>query len=66
LRDYVEATLDERSLRQHGYFDVAAVRAKWREHLSGRRDWQFQLWNVLMLQAWLTRQTSAFRSTASV
>ena len=32
------------------------VRAMWDEHLSGRRDRQFELWDVLMFQAWLRAQ----------
>ena len=25
---------------------------KWKEHLSGKRNWQYQLWPVLIYQSW--------------
>jgi asparagine synthase (glutamine-hydrolysing) len=53
LREWAEGLLDAARLREQGYFDVALVRSRWSEHLSGRRDWQYQLWNVLMFQQWL-------------
>jgi len=52
LRDWVEALLDKQSLKEAGFFDVQLVYKKWEEHLSGKRNWQHLLWNVLMFQAW--------------
>ena len=56
LRDWAAALLDESRLRQEGYFEPEPVVRRWREHLSGQRNWQHALWNVLMFQAWLEHQ----------
>lgn len=56
LRNWAEDLLDEARLRSEGYFDPLSVRQKWTEHLSGQRNWQHQLWCVLMFQAWLAEQ----------
>jgi asparagine synthase (glutamine-hydrolysing) len=53
LREWAEGLLGAARLEQEGYFRAAPIRQKWEEHLSGRRNWQFQLWSVLMFQAWL-------------
>jgi len=52
LRDWAEALLDERRLRDEGFFHPAPIRARWREHLAGSAEWQHSLWSVLMFQAW--------------
>jgi asparagine synthase (glutamine-hydrolysing) len=59
LRDWAESLLGEQRLRRDGFFDVTAVRDKWAEHLSGRKNWQHQLWCVLMFQAWHDQQDKA-------
>ena len=38
-----------------GLLDAAGVRRSWEEHLSGHRNWQYLLWDVLMLEAWRER-----------
>lgn len=53
LRPWAEALLDAERLRREGFLDPAPVRARWAEHLSGRRNWTAQLWAVLMFEAWL-------------
>jgi asparagine synthase (glutamine-hydrolysing) len=53
LRSWVEDLLEEKDMRQRGLIKPEPVRRKWEEHLSGRRNWQYLLWDVLMLQAWL-------------
>ena len=56
LREWAEALLDESRLRNEGYLDAEPIRRKWVEHLSGRRNWQYHLWGILMFQAWLEQE----------
>ena len=53
LQDWAEALLDENRLRKEGYFRPEPIRNMWTQHLSGKQNWQYHLWSVLMFQAWL-------------
>jgi asparagine synthase (glutamine-hydrolysing) len=53
LRAWAESLLDPAAIAKHDLLDPAPIRAKWQEHLSGRADWAYYLWAVLMLQVWL-------------
>ena len=57
LRGWAESLLDEERLRREGFFDPSQIRTRWNEHLAGQRDWQQSVWNVLMFQAWLERES---------
>jgi asparagine synthase (glutamine-hydrolysing) len=56
LRPWAEDLLSDRRLAAGGFFDPAAVREKWSNHLSGRTNCQDELWTVLMFQAWLDKR----------
>ncbi|MCL6678040.1 asparagine synthase (glutamine-hydrolyzing) [Sphingomonas sp. RG327] len=53
LRDWAEALLDERRLREEGYFHPEPIRRLWKAHLDGGVDEQHRLWIILMFQQWL-------------
>jgi asparagine synthase (glutamine-hydrolysing) len=53
LRDWAEYLLDESRLRREGILNPIPIRKKWNEHVSGKANWQYLLWDVLMFQSWL-------------
>ena len=53
LREWAEELLEYRILSEQGYWNADVVRWFWREHLSGREDYSFQLWGILIFQDWL-------------
>jgi asparagine synthase (glutamine-hydrolysing) len=53
LQEWAEDLLSEQKLKSGGYFDVKQVRKVWEQHSSGKKNLQYQLWSVLMFQAWL-------------
>jgi asparagine synthase (glutamine-hydrolysing) len=55
LRDWAESLLTESRLRDAVLLDHKVVRRFWQEHLDGSRNWQYLLWDILMLEAWRER-----------
>lgn len=55
LRAWAEDLLSPAALDAGGLIDGPLVRQRFAEHLSGRRNWQYQLWGVLMFEAWRRR-----------
>lgn len=53
LRDWAQDLLNPHLLSQQGYFNVKLVEQKLKDHLSGRANNGFFLWDVLMFQQWL-------------
>ncbi|HRB20744.1 MAG TPA: asparagine synthase (glutamine-hydrolyzing) [Nitrosomonas sp.] len=53
LRDWSESLLDEARLKREGFLNPVPIRQKWLEHSTGKGNWQYHLWDILMFQAWL-------------
>jgi asparagine synthase (glutamine-hydrolysing) len=58
LREWGEDLLNPAALRADGILNPEPIRQKWLEHQSGRRNWQYALWAVLMFQEWKRRWTN--------
>jgi asparagine synthase (glutamine-hydrolysing) len=56
LREWAEELIDEKRLRDQGFFHPEPIRSKWAEHLSGTSNGQYPLWAILMFQAWLEHE----------
>jgi asparagine synthase (glutamine-hydrolysing) len=55
LRPWAEELLSPAALGHHQLLDPVPVRRAWADHLSARHDRGYELWDVLMLQAWMDR-----------
>ncbi len=62
LRDWAEDLLSARNLEQHGLLEVNSIRLKWQEHLSGVRNWQYLLWDILAFQDWFRHNTPVWQA----
>lgn len=58
LKGWAMDLLSEDSLRRHGLLDPKRVAACAREHFTGAKNWQSELWHALMVQAWAEAQTN--------
>ncbi len=58
LRVWMLDLLAPDRLRRDGLFDAAGVSTLIREHLDGTRNWQTQLWTLLVLNGWIDVERS--------
>ncbi|MCA8909931.1 MAG: asparagine synthase (glutamine-hydrolyzing) [Rhodospirillaceae bacterium] len=61
LREWAEDLLSVERLQADSVFEPSLIRKRWAEHLSGRRNWQYSLWGVLMFNAWAEKEASDLR-----
>ncbi len=55
LREWAEDLLNPHSIGQYGLVKSDAVWGMWRDHVSGKTNYQYHLWDVIMLQNWCRR-----------
>ncbi|MBN8548742.1 MAG: asparagine synthetase B, partial [Deltaproteobacteria bacterium] len=53
LREWAGDMLSEASIRKLGVLRPEPILQKWQQHLEGKHNWQYHLWDALMLQSWL-------------
>jgi len=62
LKPWAEGVLSGLDGAAANLLNRQAVLRLWAEHQSGRRNWQADLWNVLVFLDWLERWRSSVRS----
>jgi asparagine synthase (glutamine-hydrolysing) len=57
LRDWAESLLDKQQMKEQGFLNPEPIHRKWAEHLYGRQNRQYEIWDVLMFQQWKRQYT---------
>ncbi|MDE5824399.1 MAG: asparagine synthase C-terminal domain-containing protein, partial [Lachnospiraceae bacterium] len=55
LREWAEALLDSRLIRQQGILNADEVQRIWRDFIENG-NWRIQIWYILMFQSWLQNE----------
>lgn len=63
LRPWAEELLSKKSLDSSGLLNSAPIQKRWKQHQAGTHNWEHQLWDVLMFQAWSFAQQSNMPSS---
>ena len=57
LKKWAEDLLDENKIRQQDYLCYDEIKKKWHDHQDMKRNWSQDIWNVLMFQHWLNKNS---------
>jgi len=52
LNEWANSLINEKKIKEQGFFNHNVIQKKWDEHICGSRNWHHHLWSVLMFQAW--------------
>ena len=61
LRSWADALLEPARLDREGLLASEPIRKRWEAHRSGRANWAYPIWNVVLFQAWLARHPEVAR-----
>ena len=53
LKEWAGDLLSEETINRHGLVQPEIISKRWQSHLSEERNWQYPLWDILMLHAWM-------------
>ena len=56
LRSWADDLFSPALVKRHGLLDPLTVERRWRAHRDGDADLTFQIWSLLMFQAWLIEE----------
>jgi asparagine synthase (glutamine-hydrolysing) len=65
LRVWAQDLIDPSRLRREGFLNPEPIARKWAEHVSRTRDWEYDIWDVLMFQSWLEHKGDAASSNVA-
>ena len=57
LRDWAESLLDKKLMKEAGFLNADSVHKIWGKYLKTETYWHFQIWDILMFQAWLQKDS---------
>ena len=52
LKEWASDLINQKNGINHDYFDRNTIKMMWNEHLSGKNNWQYHLWNILSFDSW--------------
>tara|TARA_R110000868_G_C10971850_1_gene770119 strand:- start:227 stop:2164 length:1938 start_codon:yes stop_codon:yes gene_type:complete len=55
LREWASDMLSYNEISRHRILDPEQIQQKLKQHLSGERNWEYLLWDALILQSWCNR-----------